>query len=167
MLHGEAVAGDQVKSHELQHTVLYLGRVELADAPGSQATWMDIGLIQLAVELLEVGPADHALTAHLQRLHIRNGQRYIEHDSDCVCHILTDAPFSTAGNGLLQLTVLVSEDKSQTIQLPRNKRCVTADKADDLVHRLGLGGGEHRPGVLDLRKAIQYFTGNLLRRRAG
>ena len=69
MLHGEAVAGDQVKSHELQaYAFSTLVRVELADAPGSQATWMDIGLIQLAVELLEVGPADHALTAHLQRL---------------------------------------------------------------------------------------------------
>ena len=167
MLHGEAVAGDQVKSHKFQHSVSHFCRVQLSDAPGSQATWMGIGLIQLAVELLEVGPADHAFAAHLQRLRVRDGHGYIEHDSDCVCHILTDAPFSTAGNGLLQLTVLVSEDKSQTIQLPRNKRRVAADKADDLVHRLGLGGGEHGAGVLDLRKAIQYFTGNLLRRRAG
>ena len=45
MLHGEAVAGDQVKSHELQHTVLYLGRVELADAPGSQTAGMGIGFL--------------------------------------------------------------------------------------------------------------------------
>ena len=167
MLYGEAVAGDQVKSHELQHTVLYLGRVELADAPGSQATWMDIGLIQLAVELLEVGPADHALTAHLQRLHIRNGQRYIEHDSDRVCHILADTTLSAPGDGLLQLAVLVAQHEREPVELPRNQRRVAADKSDDLIDGLCLCRRQHGAGVLDLRKPFQYFAGDLLRRGAG
>ena len=167
MLHGEAVAGDQVKSHELQHTVLYLGRVELADAPGSQATWMGIGLIQLAVELLEVRPADHAFAANLKRLRVRDGQGYIEHDSDRVRHILADTTLSAPGDGLLQLAVLVAQHEREPVELPRNQRRVAADKSDDLIDGLCLCCRQHGAGVLDLRKPFQYFAGDLLRRGAG
>ena len=120
MLHGEAVARDQVESYELQHTALDLGGVQLTDAPCGQAAGMGIRFLQLAVKLLEISPADHALATNLQRPCIRNGQRYVEHDPDRVRHILADTTLRASGDGLLQLAVLVTKHQRETVQLPRH-----------------------------------------------
>ena len=44
---------------------------------------------------------------------------------------------------------------------------MAADKAYDLVHRLGLCRRKHGAGVRDRCKLLQYFTGDLLRWGAG
>ena len=82
-------------------------------------------------------------------------------------HILADTTLSAPGDGLLQLAVLVAQHEREPVEFPRNQRRVAADKSDDLIDGLCLCRRQHGAGVLHLRKAIQYFTGNLLRRRAG
>ena len=79
---------------------------------------MGIRLIQRLVELLEVGPADHAFTAHFKRLRVGNGQGYIAHDPNRMRHILADTALCAPGNGLLQPAPLVAQHKGKAVQLP-------------------------------------------------
>ena len=79
---------------------------------------MGIRLIQCLVELLEIGPADHALTAYFKGLRVGNRQGHIAHDPDRVGYILADTAFRAPGDGLLQPSFLVAQHKGKAIKLP-------------------------------------------------
>ena len=161
------VVADQVESKELQESLARLICVQLSGAAGRQVSGMGIGFLQTGIEQIEVFPGDDAFTPDLDGIQNGYGERDIQVSTDRVGHILADDALPAAGNGLLQLTILIAQHDGQSIQLPGDQDRRNLCEGDQIFDRLGLLGREHGLGVPDGNQFLQDLAGYLLGGRSG